>query len=54
MTEYACPRCGKPVMLVEVNSKHFKYKVVCWHCRFYDWVNELIELKEIKNDGKYS
>ena len=46
--EYECPKCGKEVMLIEVNSKHFKYRIICRNCVFDDWVNELIELKEIK------
>lgn len=54
MTQYACPRCGHPVMLLEVNSRHFKYKIVCLDCCFYDWVDKLEELKEIKDDGKHS
>lgn len=54
MTEYACPKCNKAIILMEVNSKNFKYKVVCFHCRFYDWVDTLEELKEIKEDGKHT
>ena len=49
MTEFKCPKCGKPIIVIEINSKHFKYKVACFHCKFYDWVDELIEIKPINH-----
>ncbi len=48
--EYACPDCGKPVAVLEVKSKNFKYKIVCFCCKFYDWVDSLEEIKPTNHD----
>ena len=39
--EYKCPECSKPIIIIEANSRNFKYKIVCFHCKFYDWVDEI-------------
>ena len=47
MTEFACPECGEPIYIVEVNSKSYKqrYRIVCGECKFFDWVSELEEIQ---------
>ena len=45
MTEFACPECGEPIYIVEVDSKVTRYKIVCGECSFFDWVSELTEIQ---------
>lgn len=49
MIKYACPRCKKEIMIVEANSKHFKFKAVCFNCVYVDWI-DTINLEEIKDE----
>ena len=49
--EYECPKYGKAVMVIEINSRQFKYKIVCPNCVYADWVDSL-NLEELKNDNK--
>lgn len=52
MIQYACPKCSKDVMFLEIDSHTYKYKIACRHCAFYDWVDKLTELKENDTNGK--
>ena len=51
MTHFQCPRCHKEIIILEVNSRNFKYKVVCGSCCYYDWVDSLEELKKDEKDS---
>lgn len=55
--EYACPRCRKPLMILDVHTSGFNYKLICHSCSYYDYDVNLDKLKEFKygkeNKGNY-
>lgn len=49
MFEYACPRCGKLLLILDVSQSGFNYKVICNNCSYYTYEVDLNKYKEFKH-----